>query len=69
MHENDWFVTRLQKAQAYVRSEVGGLLLRKGSNPIREAFRISWERNISSRAQLALIRSRNEWKVSQTPLS
>lgn len=69
MHENDWFVTRLQKAQAYVRSEVGGLLLRMGSSPIREAFRISWERNISSRAELALIRSLNEWKVSQTPLS
>ncbi len=36
MNENDWFVMRPQKAQAYGRPEAGGFLVRKGSSPLRE---------------------------------
>ncbi|WP_422028785.1 DUF4357 domain-containing protein [Roseovarius sp.] len=36
MSENDWFVTRSQKAQAYGRPEAGGFLVRKGSTAMRE---------------------------------
>ena len=36
MSENDWFVMRPQKAQAYGRPEAGGFLIRKGSTAMRE---------------------------------
>lgn len=36
MSENDWFVMRSQKAQAYGRLETGGFLVRKGSTAMRE---------------------------------
>ena len=36
MSENDWFVMRPQKAQAYGRPETGGFLVRKGSTAMRE---------------------------------
>lgn len=36
MSENDWFVMRPQKAQAYGRPESGGFLVRKGSTAMRE---------------------------------
>lgn len=36
MNENDWFVMRPQKAQAYGRHEADGFLVRKGSMAMRE---------------------------------
>ena len=36
MSENDWFVMRPQKAQAYGRPEAGGFLVRKDSTAMRE---------------------------------
>lgn len=36
MSENDWFVMRPQKAQAYGRPEADGFLVRKDSTAIRE---------------------------------
>ncbi len=36
MSENDWFVMRPQKAQAYGRPESGGFLVRKDSTAMRE---------------------------------
>ena len=36
MSENEWFVMRPQKAQAYGRPEAGGFLVRKGSTAMRE---------------------------------
>ncbi len=36
MSENDWFVMRPQKAQAYGRAEADGFLVRKGSTAMRE---------------------------------
>jgi len=37
MSENDWFVMRPQKAQAYGRPEADGFLVRKGSTAMRES--------------------------------
>lgn len=36
MSENDWFVMRPQKAQAYGRPEADGFLVRKGSTAMQE---------------------------------
>jgi hypothetical protein len=36
MSENDWFVMRPQKAQAYCRPDDHGFLVRKGSTAMRE---------------------------------
>jgi hypothetical protein len=36
MSENDWFVMRPQKAQAYGRPEGDGFLIRQGSTTMRE---------------------------------
>ena len=36
MNENDWFVMRPQKAQAYGRPEADGFLIRQGSTAMRE---------------------------------